>query len=86
MRYYCHIYRESESYTAEIEVRSNGEAEREEITNLRQVEHYLEGATKAAKGVSRKRAKQFQLVDGVLHYKKTLKLGQLRLRQVTNCS
>ena len=47
---------------------------------------YPEEATKAVKGVIRKRAKKFQLVDGVLHYKKTLKTGRLRLRQVTYCS
>ena len=79
-------------YAAEIEVRSDGEAEREEITNYDEVQDYLangtypEGATKAVKGVIRKRAKKFQLVDGVLHYKETLKTGQLRLRQVTYCS
>ena len=39
---------------------------------------YPEGATKAVKGVIRKRAKQF--VDGVFHYKEILKTGQLRLR------
>ena len=76
-------------YAAEIEVRSDGEAEREEITNYDEVQDYLvngtypEEATKAVKG---KRAKKFQLVDGVLQYKETLKTGRLRLRQVTYCS
>ena len=76
-------------YAAEIEVRSDGEAERGELTNYDEVQDYLangtypEGATKAGKAVIRKRAKKFQLVDGVLHYKETLKTGQLRLRQVT---
>ena len=64
-------------YAAEIEVWSDGKAEREEITNYDEVQNsipsqrylYPEGATKAVKGVFRKRAKTFQLVDGVLHYK-----------------
>ena len=62
------------------------------MTNYDQVQDYLAngtyppGATKAEKGVIRKRAKKFQLVDGILHYKETLKAGQLRLRQVTHCS
>ena len=47
---------------------------------------YPEEATKAVTGVIRKRAKKFQHVDGVLHYKETLKTGRLRLRQVTYCS
>ena len=62
-----------------------GEAEREEIMNYNEVQDYLangtypEEATKVVKGVIRKRAKKFQLVYGVLHYKETLKTGQLRL-------
>ena len=48
-------------YAAEIEVRSDGEAEREELTNYDEVQDYLangtypEGATKAGKAVIRKR-------------------------------
>ena len=44
-------------YAAEIEVRSDGEAEREELTNYDEVQDYLangtypEGATKAGKAV-----------------------------------
>ena len=47
-------------YAAEIEVRSDGEPERAEITNYDEVQDYLanvtypEGATKAVKGVIRK--------------------------------
>ena len=64
---------------AEIEVRSDGEAKREEITNYDEVQYYLangthpNGATKAVKGVIRNRAKKFQLVAGVLHCKEILK-------------
>ena len=45
-------------YAAEIEVRSDGEVEREEITNYDEVQDYLAngGATKAVKSVIRKRA------------------------------
>ena len=79
-------------YAAEIKVRLDGEAEREEIRSYDEVQDYLangtypEEATKAVKGVIRKREKKFQLVDGVLHYKETLKTRRLRLRQVTYCS
>ena len=45
---------------------------------------YPEGSTKEMKGVIRKRAEKFQLVDGVLH-KEIPKTGQLILRQVTYC-
>jgi len=41
-----------------------------------------ETATKVEKGVIRKRAKKFLLVDGVLHYKQSVKGGEQRLRQV----
>lgn len=67
------------NYAAEIEVQSDGEVERDEMTNYDQVQDYLAngtyppGATKAEEGVIRKRAKKFQLVDGILHYKETLK-------------
>ena len=79
-------------YAAEIEVRSDGEVKREEITNYDELQDYLangtypKGATKAVKPVVRKREKKVQLVDGVLHYKEILKTGELRLRQVTYCS
>ena len=43
---------------------------------------YPETATKVEKGVIRKRAKKFLLVDGVLHYKQSVKGGEQRLRQV----
>ena len=92
MRYWLHLPRiriMAADYAAEMEVRSDGEAEREEIRNYDEVQDYLangtypDEATKAVKGVIRKRAKKFQLVDGVLHYKETLKTGRLILRQVT---
>ena len=91
VRYWSHLprIRIMADYAVEIEVRSDGEAECEEIRSYDEVQDYLanstypEEATKAVKGVIRKRAKKFQLVDGVLHYKKTLKTGRLRLRQVT---
>ena len=60
-------------YAAEIEVRSDGEAEREEIANYDEAQDYLDylangtypaGDTKAEKGVIRKRAKRS--MDGVL--------------------
>ena len=57
-------------YAAEIEVRSDGEAEREEIANNDEAQDYLAngtypaGDTKAEKGVIRKRAKRS--MDGVL--------------------
>ena len=47
----------------------------QEISIYREVELYLlegqypSGATKAEKGVLRRRSKSFTLVDGVLHYK-----------------
>ena len=59
-----HIHRESKSWrTMQIEVRLDGEVERGEVTNYDEVQDYLangsypEGATKAVKGVIRKRAK-----------------------------
>ena len=64
------------NYAAEIEVQSDGEAERDQMTNYDQVQDYLAngtyppGATKAEKGVIRKRAKKFQIVDGILHYRR----------------
>ena len=51
-------------YAAEIEVRLDGEVEREELTNYDEVQDYLangtypEGVTKAGKAVIRKRAKK----------------------------
>ena len=94
MRYWSHLprIRIMVDYAAEIKVRSDGEAEHEEIRSYDEVQDYLangtypEEVTKAVKGVIRKREKKFHLVDGVLHYKETLKTGQLRLRQVTYCS
>ena len=75
---------------AKIEVRSDDEAEREEIANYDEVQDYLangtypKGATRAVKGVIRKRAKKFQLVyGGILHYMyilKTTSPSGLRLR------
>ena len=41
---------------------------------------YLPDATKAEKGVIRKRAKNFRIIDGVLHYK-----GKNGPRQVRMC-
>ena len=58
-------------YAAEIEVWSDSEEEREEVTNYDEVQDYLanstypERATKAVKGVIRKSANKFQLLDGV---------------------
>jgi len=43
---------------------------------------YPEEATKVEKGVIWKQAKKFLLVDGVLHYKKSVKGGEQRLQQV----
>ncbi len=43
---------------------------------------YPPGATKAEKGVIRKRSKRFVLVDGVLHYRSVGKDGQSRLKEV----
>ena len=54
-------------YAVEIEVQSDGEAERQEIMNYDEVQDYLangtfpEGVTKAVKSVTRKRAKSFNL-------------------------
>ena len=56
------------NYAAEIEVWPDKKVEREKITNYDEVQ----GATKAVKGVIKKRAKKFQLVDGVLPYTRTL--------------
>ena len=69
---------------------SDGETEHhsEELRIYDEAESYLANgsypvsATKMEKGVIRKRAKKFHIVDGGLHYKEMLKGGQQRLRQV----
>ena len=79
---------EDKCIMAESEVRTDREAEKDEIKIYDEVYDYLfnssypEGASKAEKCVIRKRAKKFQLVDGVLHYKENVNGGHQRLRQV----
>ena len=71
VRYWSHLprIRIMAEYAAKIEVRSDGEAEREEIRSCDEVQDclangtYPEETTKAVKAVIRKRAKKFQLMS-----------------------
>ena len=54
----------------------------DEVQDYLASRRYPKTATKVEKGVIRKRGKKFLLVDGVLHYKQSVKGGKQRLRQV----
>ncbi len=55
----------------------------DEVYNYLTTSTYPGDATKADKATIRKRAKKFQVVDGILHYKQVSKDGTLTLRQVS---
>ena len=72
----------SEADEADKEPQTEERKQYEELHSYLLREDYPPGATKAEKGVIRKRAKKFELVDGILHYRSVGKDGQSRLKEV----
>ena len=72
----------SEADEADKEPQTEERRQYEELHFYLLREDYPPGATKAEKGVIRKRAKKFELVDGILHYGSVGKDGQSRLKEV----
>ena len=70
----------------ELEGETHGNVERKlhnELVSYLLKGEYPVGATKVEKGVIRKRAKKYNVIDGILHYKDVLKDGHTKLKQVS---
>ena len=74
---------ENDGKGTEEGIKANEQRIYDEVYNYLTASRYPGGATKADKATIRKRAKKFEVVDGVLHYKEN-KASTVNLRQVSS--